>query len=314
MSALLEVTGLVKRFGPVRAVDGVSFSLDPGETLALVGESGCGKSTTGRCLLRLIEPDAGAVRFEGADILDLRGRRLQELRQKLQIVFQDPLAALNPRLTAGQAIGEPLYVHGICRRADVRQRVAELLAVVGMSADHAGHYPHQLSGGQRQRVVIARALALKPRLIVADEPVSALDVSVQAQVLSLLLDLQERLGVAYLFISHNLGVVRHIARRTAVMYLGRIVEVGPTAELFARPRHPYTQALLAAVPRLDPAGARRPLPLVGETPSARRLPSGCRFQPRCPVAVPECKEIEPLLRDCAEGHQAACHLASEPVR
>jgi peptide/nickel transport system ATP-binding protein/oligopeptide transport system ATP-binding protein len=306
MTALLEVDGLVKHFGDVRAVDGVSFTLDAGETLALVGESGCGKSTLGRCLLRLVEPTAGDVRFQGRDVLRLRGADLLAFRRQAQIVFQDPFAALNPRLRVGQALAEPLLVHRLCPRSEFPERVASLLEMVGLPAASAGRYPHEFSGGQRQRLVIARALATRPRLIVADEPVSALDVSVQAQVLNLLQDLQERLGVAYLFVAHNLAVVRQVAHRTAVMYLGKVVEVGPTAEVFARPRHPYTQALLSAVPVADPERPRQRLPLAGEVPSPREVPPGCSFHPRCPRATAECRRTEPPLEGEA-GHEAACY-------
>jgi phosphonate C-P lyase system protein PhnK len=305
VTPLLEVENLVKHFGDVRAVDGVSFALNAGETLALVGESGCGKSTLARCVLRLIEPTSGAVRFGGRDVLALRGEDLRALRRQAQIVFQDPFAALNPRMTVGQAIAEPLLVHGLAPRSEFPKRVAALLEMVGLCPDCAGRYPHEFSGGQRQRVVIARALATGPRLIVADEPVSALDVSVQAQVLNLLQELQRRLGVAYLFVTHNLAVVRHVARRTAVMYLGRVVEIGSTEEVFARPRHPYTNALLSAVPEPDPARRRRRLVLAGEVPSPREVPAGCRFHPRCPRAGPECREQEPALS--AEAHAVACY-------
>jgi phosphonate C-P lyase system protein PhnK len=311
MTPLLEVDNLVKHFGPVRAVDGISFALGPGEALALVGESGCGKSTLARCVLRLIEPTSGGVRFEGRDVLRLSRRELRDLRQRMQIVFQDPFAALNPRMTVGQAVAEPLLVHRLCPKAEFPRRVAALLETVGLCPDHASRYPHEFSGGQRQRVVIARALATRPQLIIADEPVSALDVSVQAQVLNLLQDLQQRLGVSYLFVAHNLAVVRHIAHRTAVMYLGRIVEVGPTAEVFANPRHPYTQALLSAVPVPDPARVRRRLVLAGEVPSPRDVPPGCRFHPRCPLATAECRGVEPVLGP--EPHSAACYHAGTPV-
>jgi len=311
MNPLLEVHNLVKHFGPVRAVDGVSLTVQEGETLALVGESGCGKSTTGRCLLRLIEPDAGEVLFDGHNVLQLKGSAVRGLRRNLQIIFQDPFTSLNPRMTIGQAIAEPLWIHQLCSRAELKGRVADLLAMVGLRPEYAGHYPHEFSGGQRQRVVIARALSVKPSLIVADEPVSSLDVSVQAQILNMLLDLQEKLGVAYLFISHNLNVVRQIAHRTAVMYLGKIVETAPTQELFKDPRHPYTRALLSAIPVPDPSRQRSRIELRGEPPSPRDLPPGCRFHPRCAHAVDRCLNVEPNLEPCGPNHEAACHLRLE---
>jgi phosphonate C-P lyase system protein PhnK len=311
MTPLLDVEDLVKHFGRVRAVDGVSLVLRPGETLALVGESGCGKSTLGRCVLRLLEPTAGRVRFCGRDVLSLSRHELRDLRRQMQIVFQDPFAALNPRMTVGQAIAEPLLVHQLCPRDEFPKRVAAQLQLVGLPPSCAGRYPHEFSGGQRQRVVIARALATSPQLIVADEPVSALDVSVQAQVLNLLQDLQQRLGVAYLFVAHNLAVVRQIAHRTAVMYLGKIVEIGPTEEVFARPQHPYTQALLSAVPVAEPGRARRRVVLTGEVPSPRDVPAGCRFHPRCPLASAECRGTEPSLGK--EEHAAACYHAGESI-
>jgi oligopeptide/dipeptide ABC transporter ATP-binding protein len=308
MTTLLEVRNLVKHFGKVRAVDGVSFTIGAGETFALVGESGCGKSTTGRCLLHLTPPTSGGIWFEGQDISSLHGEALRQLKRQMQIVFQDPFSSLNPRYSVGRAVGEPLLIHGLCPRREIPKRVAELLEMVGLRPEYANRYPHEFSGGQRQRVGIARALALNPRLIVADEPVSALDVSVQAQIINLMVDLQKRLGVAYLFISHNLPVVRHIAQRTAVMYLGKIVESGPTAELFAHPRHPYTQALLSAVPVPDPTRPRNRIPLTGEVPSPRQIPSGCRFHPRCPHVHEICRRTEPALEEQGGGCQAACWL------
>jgi oligopeptide/dipeptide ABC transporter ATP-binding protein len=308
MTPLLEVHHLVKHFGVVRAVDDVSFTIGEGETFALVGESGCGKTTTGRCLLHLMKPTSGEIRFEGKDVSRLAGAALRQFKQQMQIVFQDPFSSLNPRFSVGRTIGEPLAIHGLCPRADIPKRVAELLETVGLRPEHAHRYPHEFSGGQRQRIGIARSLALNPRLIVADEPVSALDVSVQAQIINLMVDLQKRLGVAYLFISHNLPVVRHIAHRTAVMYLGRIVESGPTAQLFAEPRHPYTQALLSAAPVPDPTRARGRILLTGEVPSPREIPLGCRFHPRCPHTRDRCKQAEPALEDQGDGAQAACWL------
>src|SRR5262245_34559925 len=309
MKTLLEVRGLVKRFGDVRAVDGVDFRVGEGETLALVGESGCGKTTTGRCVLRLVEPDAGQVSFAGRDVCRLRGRDLLGYRREVQVIFQDPFTALNPRLRVGEAIGEPLRVHRIVARKELPRRVAELLGKVGLGEEITNRWPHELSGGQRQRIVIARALALGPRLIVADEPTAALDVSVQAQVLNLLRDLQEQLGIAYLFISHNLAVVRHLAHRVAVLYLGRVVESAPAAALFSSPRHPYTQALLSAVPAPDPTRERRRIVLLGEPPDPRQAPAGCRFHPRCPLREERCAREEPTPRPAGEGHEAACWLA-----
>jgi oligopeptide/dipeptide ABC transporter ATP-binding protein len=320
---LLEIEDLAKHYpvkrgivvarevGTVKAVDGVSLRLDRGETLALVGESGCGKSTTARLVLRLIDPTTGIIRFEGVDITDLRGEPLRKLRRRMQIVFQDPFASLNPRMTIGDIIAEPLVVHEIGDRMSRRARVNQLLSLVGLASFHASRYPHEFSGGQRQRIGIARALAVEPSLIVCDEPVSALDVSIQAQVVNLLKDLQARLGLSYLFIAHDLAVVKHMADRVAVMYLGRIVEIAPKAALFTAPLHPYTRALLAAIPRPDPH-AHIPRQLEGgDVPSPLNPPTGCHFHTRCPFAVALCREESPPLAAKAPGHLVACHLADE---
>ena len=314
---LLRVDRLVKHFpvrrglfgrqtGAVRAVDGVSFDVGVGSTLALVGESGCGKSTTGRLVLRLLEPTSGVVRFAGANLFELEPEAMRAQRRALQIIFQDPYASLNPRMTVGQMLAEPLALYALAegRRAE---RVTELLQIVGLAPQHASRYPHEFSGGQRQRIGIARALAVQPRLIVCDEPVSALDVSIQAQVINLLVDLQRRLGLSYIFIAHDLAVVKHIAARVAVMYLGRIVEYADTSALFARPRHPYTQALLSAIPVPDPATRRVRIILEGDVPSASAPPSGCGFRTRCRYARPRCTTEEPLL--LGDGaHSVACHF------
>jgi len=322
MSApLLEVTGLAKHYpvrkglilakqvGTVRAVDGVSFALNRGETLALVGESGCGKSTTARLVLRLIEPSAGTLRFAGEDITGIGGSALRAMRRRMQIVFQDPYASLNPRLTVAETIAEPMQVHGIGDAASRRRRVEELLSLVGLRSFHAQRYPHEFSGGQRQRIGIARALSVQPDLVVCDEPVSALDVSIQAQVVNLLKDLQRRFGLAYLFIAHDLAVVKHVADRVAVMYLGQIVETASKHDLFTSPRHPYTRALLAAIPHPDPRRRGQVKPLGGDLPSPLNPPQGCRFHTRCPFAQERCRQEVPELRRLAPGHEAACHFA-----
>ena len=318
-SALLEVHSLVKQFHVggtwlarrrrvIRAVDGVSFALESGETLGLVGESGCGKSTTGRLILRLIEPTAGHVRFEGRDLLALSPHDVWAARQRMQIVFQDPFGSLNPRMRIGSIIGEPLAIFGQADTAGRRRRVLELLEVVGLDPSFAERYPHELSGGQRQRIGIAAALALNPSLIVADEPVSALDVSIQAQVLNLLMDLRRRFGLTYLFISHDLHVVLHMSDRVAVMYLGEIVEIGSREVIHREPKHPYTQALLSAIPVADPVLRRERIVPKGEVASPLDVPAGCRFHPRCPSAFDRCRVERPGPRDVGGGHQVACHL------
>jgi oligopeptide/dipeptide ABC transporter ATP-binding protein len=288
------------------AVDGVTFDIKSGETLGLVGESGCGKSTTGRCLLRLIEPTSGDVQFEGRDVTAMGKRELRELRRQMQIIFQDPNASLNPRMKIENIIAEPLVIHGIGNKKERRERVAWLLSKVGLDPDYMKRYSHEFSGGQLQRIGVARALALNPKLIIADEPVSALDVSVQAQVVNLLQDLQKEFGLTYLFISHGLAVVEHISTRVAVMYLGRIVEIADAKELYLNPKHPYTVALLSAIPIPDPKEKRDRIILKGDVPTSRNPPSGCRFRTRCPMAIDDCARIDPELREISPGHSAAC--------
>ncbi len=319
MSAVVEVEGLKKHFALkrgvlartaaiVKAVDGVSFSIQPGETLCLVGESGCGKSTVGKLVLRLLEPTEGAIRLDGEDITQLSIGEMRARRRRMQMVFQDPYASLNPRMTAGRIVSEPLENYSDIGREEREQRVAALFAKVGLRPDAVKRFPFEFSGGQRQRLGIARALALEPALIIADEPVSALDVSVQAQVLNLMMDLQEELGLAYLFVSHDLGVVEHIGHRVAVMYLGRIVEIAGKEALFENPLHPYSQALMAAAPIADPHVKRERIVLQGDVPSPIDPPSGCTFHTRCPFVFDRCKVERPPLKAAADGRQVACHL------
>ena len=322
MTALLEARNLVKHFvaersllgrpkAYVKAVDGVSFSLDPAETLALVGESGCGKSTVSRLVLRLLEPDAGELRFEGRDLLAMDADELRAFRRDAQIIFQDPYASLNPRMTIGQILSEPLALHNLVPPQERRGRVDELLRLVGLEPRFSRRYAHEFSGGQRQRIAIARALAVEPKLVICDEPVSALDVSIRSQILNLLRDLQERLRLAYIFVSHDLAVVKHIADRVAVMNLGTIVETAEAQALFASPRHPYSRALLSAIPVPKPRAKRSRMVLQGEMPSALNPPPGCRFHTRCPHAIERCRHEFPQLVADASGHLTACHRAGE---
>jgi oligopeptide transport system ATP-binding protein len=316
---LLRVENLKKYFpvrrgvfsrvtGYVRAVDDISFEVRARKTLSLVGESGSGKTTTGRTILRLMEPTEGTVHFDGVDVLALQGRELRALRRRMQIIFQDPYGSLNPRMTVGAMVGEPLAIHRLVQKQRRRDRIVEILELVGLEAEHMNRYPHEFSGGQRQRIGVARALAVQPELIVADEPVASLDVSIQAQILNLLEDLQQKLGLTYLFIAHDLSVVRHISDEVAVMYLGRIVERAPVDELFANPLHPYAVALLSAVPVPDPTVRSEHIPLEGDIPSPIDPPSGCRFHTRCPRVMPQCSEIEPVLERMGGLHFVACHL------
>jgi oligopeptide/dipeptide ABC transporter ATP-binding protein len=322
MSTLLKVENLRKAFKvsanrpgaakqSLKAVDGVSFEIKSGETLGLVGESGCGKSTAGKLLLRLIEPDSGTIQFDGKDVTGMGKQELTTMRREMQIIFQDPYSSLNPRMRVGEIIGEPLVVHGLAKGQEIKEQVLTLMQKVGLSPEHYDRYPHEFSGGQRQRIGIARTLAVQPRLVVADEPVSALDLSIQAQIVNLLKDLQEEFGLTYLFISHDLGIIEHVCDRVAVMYLGRIVEIATAEQLYQQPCHPYTEALLNAVPIPDPQRVREHQILSGEIPSPIDPPSGCYFHPRCLYAQEICRQKYPALKEHAEGHQSACHFSDE---
>ena len=317
---LLVVNNLVKKFpikggilgrevAAVKAIQGVSFSIKRGETLGLVGESGCGKSTLGRCILRLIEPTSGEVHFDGQNVLAYNADELRRIRRKMQIIFQDPFASLNPRMTVGNIIAEPIKIHGLAKGADVQKRVLKLLDLCGLRAEAINRYPHEFSGGQRQRICIARALAVEPEFIVCDEPVSALDVSIQAQIINLLQDLQRELKLTYLFIAHDLKVVEHISNRVAVMYLGKIVEIASSEELYKDPKHPYTRALFSAIPQPVPNSKRQRIILQGDVPSPIKVPPGCPFHPRCPMARDNCRVDVPALEQKVPGHFAACHYS-----
>jgi oligopeptide/dipeptide ABC transporter ATP-binding protein len=299
---------VTRKIGDIKAVDRISFELYAGETLGLVGESGCGKTTTGRVILKLIEPSGGQIVYNGRDITRLDKKAMAPLRQEMQIIFQDPYASLNPRLTVGEAIGEPLVAHGMATRAAAKARVLELLRVVGLAPFHYNRYPHEFSGGQRQRVGIARSLVMNPKFVVADEPVSALDVSIRAQIINLLQRIQAEFHLTFLFISHDLGVIRHLSDRVVVMYLGRLAEMAATPQLFAAPKHPYTQALLSAVPSIKQRKQPRRLVLTGDVPTPFNPPPGCRFHTRCPMAMDTCRSVEPAWRDTGDGHFVACHL------